>query len=339
MHTDVDAALAYVRDKGAPIVVKADGLAAGKGVIVAMTLAEAEAAIADMLAGNAFGAAGARVVIEEFLDGEEASFISMVDGDTALPMATSQDHKRVGDGDTGPNTGGMGAYSPAPVVTPEVHARVMREVVEPTVRGMAADGVPFTGFLYAGLMIDASGAPKVIEFNVRFGDPETQPVMLRLQSDLLDLVEAAIDERLHEVEAQWDPRPSLGVVMAAEHYPGTPRTRRRHQQLGRARRRRHQGLPRRHQRSKANTSSPPAAACCACARSATRVAEAQRTRLRGSRRHLLARASSIATTSAGARSHASSALTQRARNPVGASARSREGPSRPGCAPTDVRLC
>lgn len=223
VHTKVDEALAYVRDKGAPIVVKADGLAAGKGVIVAMTLTEAEAAITDMLAGNAFGAAGARVVIEEFLDGEEASFISMVDGVTALPMATSQDHKRVGDGDTGPNTGGMGAYSPAPVVTPEVHARAMREIVEPTVRGMAADGVPFTGFLYAGLMIDKSGAPKVIEFNVRFGDPETQPVMMRLQSDLLDLVEAAIDARLHEVQAQWDPRPSLGVVMAAENYPGTPR--------------------------------------------------------------------------------------------------------------------
>jgi len=223
VHTDVDDALAYVREKGAPIVIKADGLAAGKGVIVAMTLAEAEAAITDMLAGNAFGAAGARVVIEEFLDGEEASFISMVDGKTALPMATSQDHKRVGDGDTGPNTGGMGAYSPAPVVTPAVHARVMREIVEPTVRGMAADGVPFTGFLYAGLMIDKSGAPKVIEFNVRFGDPETQPVMMRLRSDLLDLVEAAIDARLHEAEAQWDSRPSLGVVMAAENYPGTPR--------------------------------------------------------------------------------------------------------------------
>jgi len=158
-----------------------------------------------------------------FVDGEEASFISMVDGTTALPMATSQDHKRVGDGDTGPNTGGMGAYSPAPVVTPEVHARVMREIVEPTVRGMAADGVEFTGFLYAGLMIDASGAPKVIEFNVRFGDPETQPVMLRLQSDLVDLVEAAIARRLAGVSAQWDPRPSLGVVMAAENYPGTPR--------------------------------------------------------------------------------------------------------------------
>ncbi|GAB2507228.1 phosphoribosylamine--glycine ligase [Lysobacter humi (ex Lee et al. 2017)] len=224
VHSEVDAALAHVREKGAPIVIKADGLAAGKGVIVAMTLDEAEAAVRDMLAGNAFGDAGSRVVIEEFLDGEEASFISMVDGRIALPMATSQDHKRVGDGDTGPNTGGMGAYSPAPVVTPEVHARVMREVVEPTVRGMAADGVPFTGFLYAGLMIDAAGAPKVIEFNVRFGDPETQPVMLRLQSDLVDLVEAAIAGRLDTVEAQWDPRASLGVVMAAAGYPDTPRT-------------------------------------------------------------------------------------------------------------------
>ncbi len=224
VHTDVDAALAYIRSKGAPIVVKAEGLAAGKGVIVAMSLEEAEDAVRDMLSGNAFGDAGARVVIEEFLEGEEASFISLVDGRTALPMATSQDHKRVGDGDTGPNTGGMGAYSPAPVVTPEVHARVMREVVEPTVQGMIADGVPFTGFLYAGLMIDASGAPKVIEFNVRFGDPETQPVMLRLQSDLVDLVEAAIDGRLHETRAQWDPRPSLGVVMAARPYPDAPLT-------------------------------------------------------------------------------------------------------------------
>ncbi|SDZ23474.1 phosphoribosylamine--glycine ligase [Lysobacter sp. yr284] len=224
VHTQVEAALAYVREKGAPIVVKADGLAAGKGVIVAMTLLEAEDAVRDMLSGNAFGAAGARVVIEEFLDGEEASFISMVDGEHALPMATSQDHKRVGDGDTGPNTGGMGAYSPAPVVTQDVHDRVMREVVMPTVRGMIADGVPFTGFLYAGLMIDRDGAPKVIEFNVRFGDPETQPVMLRLRSDLLDLVEAALDQRLDATVAEWDPRPSLGVVMAAQHYPETPRT-------------------------------------------------------------------------------------------------------------------
>ncbi|MEO6170494.1 MAG: phosphoribosylamine--glycine ligase [Lysobacter sp.] len=223
VHTEVAPALAYIREKGAPIVIKADGLAAGKGVIVAMTLAEAEAAVIDMLEGNAFGAAGARVVIEEFLDGEEASFISLVDGVTALPMATSQDHKRVADGDTGPNTGGMGAYSPAPVVTDDIHARVMREVVEPTVRGMAADGIPFTGFLYAGLMIDADGAPKVIEFNVRFGDPETQPIMLRLQSDLLELIEAGIDARLEQVQAQWDPRPSLGVVMAAANYPDTPR--------------------------------------------------------------------------------------------------------------------
>jgi phosphoribosylamine--glycine ligase len=221
---DVELALDHVRDVGAPIVIKADGLAAGKGVIVAMTLDEAEDAIRDMLSGNAFGAAGSRVVIEEFLDGEEASFISIVDGRHALPMATSQDHKRVADGDTGPNTGGMGAYSPAPVVTPEVHARVMREIVEPTVRGMIADGHPFTGFLYAGLMIDASGAPKVIEFNVRFGDPETQPVMLRLRSDLLDLLEAAVDARLDAVSADWDPRPALGVVMAAANYPDTPRT-------------------------------------------------------------------------------------------------------------------
>ena len=224
VFTQVEPAMAYVREKGAPIVVKADGLAAGKGVIVAMTLAEAEDAVRDMLSGNAFGEAGARVVIEEFLEGEEASFISMVDGRTALPMATSQDHKRVGDGDTGPNTGGMGAYSPAPVVTEAVHARVMAEVVNPTVAGMIADGIPFTGFLYAGLMIDASGAPKVIEFNVRFGDPETQPVMLRLQSDLVELVEAAIDGRLHQTRAQWDARPSLGVVMAARPYPETPVT-------------------------------------------------------------------------------------------------------------------
>jgi phosphoribosylamine--glycine ligase len=221
---DAGLAVDHVRDVGAPIVIKADGLAAGKGVIVAMTIEEAEDAIQDMLAGNAFGAAGSRVVIEEFLDGEEASFICIVDGRTALPMATSQDHKRVGNGDTGPNTGGMGAYSPAPVVTPAVHERVMREIIEPTVRGMTADGHPFTGFLYAGLMIDAGGAPKVIEFNVRFGDPETQPVMMRLQSDLLDLLDAAVEGQLHEVAAIWDPRPALGVVMAAENYPATPRT-------------------------------------------------------------------------------------------------------------------
>ena len=219
---DVDAALAHVRAQGAPIVVKADGLAAGKGVVVAMTLQEAESAVRDMLAGNAFGDAGARVVLEDFLEGEEASFIAMVDGSHALAMATSQDHKRVGDGDTGPNTGGMGAYSPAPVVTPEVHARVMREVIEPTVRGMAADGVPFSGFLYAGLMIDASGAPKVIEYNVRFGDPETQPVLMRLDSDLSELLEAGIDGRLDQVQAQWNPQCALGVVMAAAGYPGKP---------------------------------------------------------------------------------------------------------------------
>ena len=223
VFTELEPALAHVRAVGAPIVVKADGLAAGKGVVVAMTLDEAEAALEDMLAGNAFGEAGARVVVEEFLDGEEASFIAMVDGRTALPMATSQDHKRVGDGDTGPNTGGMGAYSPAPVVTPAVHARIMREVIEPTVAGMAADGAPFTGFLYAGLMIGADGAPKVIEFNVRFGDPETQPIMMRLRSDFATLVEAGIDGTLDAAEADWDSRPALGVVMAAEGYPATPR--------------------------------------------------------------------------------------------------------------------
>jgi phosphoribosylamine--glycine ligase len=198
-------------------------LAAGKGVVVAHTLADAELALHDMLGAHAFGAAGARVVIEEFLKGEEASYIVVSDGSRAFPMASSQDHKRRDEGDNGPNTGGMGAYSPAPVVTPEVEQRILREVIEPTLRGMAAEGAPFIGFLYAGLMIDKSGAPKVIEFNVRFGDPETQPVMLRLQSDLVELVEAAIDGKLDAVEAQWDPRPSLGVVMAAEGYPGTPR--------------------------------------------------------------------------------------------------------------------
>jgi phosphoribosylamine--glycine ligase len=223
VFTDTEKALAYVRDKGAPIVIKADGLAAGKGVIVAMTLTEAEEAVRDMLADNKFGAAGARVVIEEFLDGEEASFIVMVDGKTALPMATSQDHKRVGNGDTGPNTGGMGAYSPAPVVTPAVHARVMREVIEPTVRGMAAEGHAYTGFLYAGLMIDAGGAPKVIEFNCRFGDPETQPILLRLQSSLPELVEQALAGRLDTAIAEWDPRPALGIVLAAGGYPGDVR--------------------------------------------------------------------------------------------------------------------
>lgn len=218
--TEIEPALAYVREKGAPIVVKADGLAAGKGVIVAMTLQEAEDAIQDMLAGNAFGSAGSRVVVEEFLDGEEASFIVMVDGENVLPMATSQDHKRVGDADTGPNTGGMGAYSPAPVVTQDVHVRVMREVIYPTVRGMAAEGNTYTGFLYAGLMIDSTGAPKVIEYNCRFGDPETQPIMMRLQSDLVELCQAAIAGKLDQVESKWDPRASIGVVLAAGGYPG-----------------------------------------------------------------------------------------------------------------------
>ncbi|CAH0532377.1 Phosphoribosylamine--glycine ligase [Vibrio stylophorae] len=218
--TEIEPALAYLREKGAPIVVKADGLAAGKGVIVAMTLEEAEAAVQDMLAGNAFGEAGHRVVIEEFLTGEEASFIVMVDGENVLPMATSQDHKRVGDGDTGLNTGGMGAYSPAPVVTDEIHQRVMQEVIYPTVRGMAAEGHPYTGFLYAGLMIDAAGTPKVIEYNCRFGDPETQPIMMRMQSDLVDLCLAALDGKLDQMDSQWDPRAAIGVVLAAGGYPG-----------------------------------------------------------------------------------------------------------------------
>lgn len=221
---EVELALAHVRMHGVPIVIKADGLAAGKGVVVATTLPQAEATVHDMLAGDTFGAAGARVVIEEFLQGEEASFICMVDGKTALPMATSQDHKRVGDGDSGPNTGGMGAYSPAPVVTAEVHARVMREIIQPTVAGMIKDGTPFTGFLYAGLMIDAAGAPKVIEFNTRFGDPETQPILLRLQSDFCELIEAGIHGRLQATQILWNPQPALGVVMAAEHYPSIPRT-------------------------------------------------------------------------------------------------------------------
>lgn len=218
--TEIEPALAYVREKGAPIVIKADGLAAGKGVIVAMTLQEAEDAIQDMLAGNAFGEAGSRVVVEEFLDGEEASFIVMVDGSSVLPMATSQDHKRVGDKDTGPNTGGMGAYSPAPVVTPEIHQRVLDEVIYPTVRGMDAEGYPYTGFLYAGLMIMADGTPKVIEYNCRFGDPETQPIMMRMQSDLVELCLMAIDEKLDEAESHWDPRASIGIVLAAGGYPG-----------------------------------------------------------------------------------------------------------------------
>ena len=219
--TDVDEAVAYIRQQGAPIVVKADGLAAGKGVILAQTEEEAIAAVKDMLAGNAFGEAGHRVVIEEFLSGEEASFIVMVDGEHILPMATSQDHKARDDGDTGPNTGGMGAYSPAPVVTPEIHQRVMQEVIEPTVRGMAAEGHPYTGFLYAGLMIAADGTAKVLEYNCRFGDPETQPIMMRLKSDLASLCNAALDGQLDKARTEWDPRPSLGVVLAAGGYPGS----------------------------------------------------------------------------------------------------------------------
>jgi len=219
--TELEPALAYLREQGAPIVVKADGLAAGKGVIVAETLEQAEDAVRDMLSGNAFGDAGCRVVIEEFLVGEEASFIVMVDGEDVLPMATSQDHKRVGDGDTGPNTGGMGAYSPAPVVTPDVHQRIMEQVIMPTVRGMAEEGNRYTGFLYAGLMISPEGEPKVIEYNCRFGDPETQPIMLRLQSDLVALCQAALAGTLANAEAQWDPRPAVGVVLAAGGYPGS----------------------------------------------------------------------------------------------------------------------
>jgi phosphoribosylamine--glycine ligase len=217
--TDVDQAIAYIKKVGAPIVVKADGLAAGKGVIIAQTVDEAIAAVKDMLQGNAFGDAGARVVVEEFLDGEEASFIVMVDGKNVLPLATSQDHKRVNDGDQGLNTGGMGAYSPAPVVTADIHARVMREVIEPTVRGMAAEGNVYTGFLYAGLMIAPNGSIKVLEYNCRFGDPETQPVLMRLKSDLVELVEAAVDGRLDRVNAEWDKRVTVGVVMAALGYP------------------------------------------------------------------------------------------------------------------------
>ena len=219
--TEIEPALAYIKKHGAPIVIKADGLAAGKGVIVAMEEHEAEDAVRDMLAGNAFGEAGHRVVIEEFLDGEEASFIVMVDGKNILPMATSQDHKRASDGDTGPNTGGMGAYSPAPVVTPAVYERIMKEVIEPTVAGMAAEGNDYTGFLYAGLMISPEGAPRVIEYNCRFGDPETQPIMIRLQSDLVSLCNAALDGQLDSTKANWDERAAVGVVLAAGGYPGS----------------------------------------------------------------------------------------------------------------------
>ena len=218
--SQVTPAVDHIRRMGAPIVVKADGLAAGKGVVVARTENEAIAAVEDMLSGNAFGEAGSRVVIEEFLRGEEASFIVMADGVHALPMASSQDHKARDDGDLGPNTGGMGAYSPAPVVTPEIHARVMAEVIEPTLAGMAQDGIPYTGFLYAGLMISPAGAIKVLEFNCRFGDPETQPILLRLDSDLVALCLAALEGRLDRTEARWNPRPALGVVLAAGGYPG-----------------------------------------------------------------------------------------------------------------------
>ena len=220
--TDAAQAHVYIEQKGAPIVIKADGLAAGKGVIVAMTLAEAHAAIDDMLLQNKMGDAGARVVIEDFLQGEEASFIVMVDGENVLPMATSQDHKRLLNQDQGPNTGGMGAYSPAPVVTPAVYQRAMDEIILPTVRGMQADGHPFSGFLYAGLMIDQSGAPYTIEFNCRFGDPETQPIMSRLDSDFTDLIQAGIDGRLNQISAKWTSQVAVGVVLAAANYPDTP---------------------------------------------------------------------------------------------------------------------
>jgi phosphoribosylamine---glycine ligase len=218
-----DAAKAYVDGRGAPIVIKADGLAAGKGVVVAASVPEAHAAIDRMMTEKSLGSAGARVVVEDFLEGEEASFIVMSDGDHVLPLATSQDHKRLRDDDAGPNTGGMGAYSPAPVVTPKIHARVMREIILPSVQGMAQDGTPYVGFLYAGLMIDKSGNPKTLEFNCRLGDPETQPIILRLKSDLLELIERALEGALDQVEAQWDRRAALGVVVAAAGYPDEPR--------------------------------------------------------------------------------------------------------------------
>lgn len=222
--TDAKAAHDYVNAQGAPIVIKADGLAAGKGVVVAMSLDEAHSAIDSMLSDNKLGSAGARVVIEEFLTGEEASFIVMVDGKNILPLATSQDHKRLLDSDQGPNTGGMGAYSPAPVVTPTIHAKAMREIIKPTVEGMAADGIPYTGFLYAGLMISPNGDVKTLEFNCRMGDPETQPILMRLKSDLVKLAQHAVDGTLDQVEAEWDRRTALGVVMASANYPDTPRT-------------------------------------------------------------------------------------------------------------------
>jgi phosphoribosylamine--glycine ligase len=220
--TDAREAKAYVASRGAPIVVKADGLAAGKGVVVAATVDEAHAAIESMLVGQSMGDAGARVVVEDFLAGEEASFIVLCDGRHVLPLASSQDHKRLDDGDTGPNTGGMGAYSPAPVVTPALHKRIMREIIQPTVEGMAADGIPYTGFLYAGVMIDASGTPRVLEFNCRLGDPETQPIMARLRSDVVDLAEHAVRGTLDRADAEWDRRAALGVVLAAAGYPDAP---------------------------------------------------------------------------------------------------------------------
>jgi phosphoribosylamine--glycine ligase len=221
--TDLDAARAHLEAVGVPVVIKADGLASGKGVVVAETVEHAQAALQAMLADRRLGAAGKRVVIEEFMEGEEASFIAMVSGESVLPLATSQDHKRIFDGDQGPNTGGMGAYSPAPVVTPAVHARVMREIISPTVRGLMAEGTPFTGFLYAGLMIAADGSPRVVEFNVRLGDPETEPILMRLKSDLADLVAAALEGRLGQVQAEWDRRAAVAVVMAAAGYPDAPR--------------------------------------------------------------------------------------------------------------------
>ncbi|GMR17524.1 MAG: phosphoribosylamine--glycine ligase [Gammaproteobacteria bacterium] len=222
--TELEPALQYIRARGAPIVVKADGLAAGKGVVVASSVAEAEQAARDMLTGGSFGTAGERIVIEEYLDGEEASFIVMTDGTDVLPLASSQDHKARDDGDRGPNTGGMGAYSPAAILTDELEAAVMRDVIRPTLAGLAADGIRYSGFLYAGLMIGADGVPRVLEFNCRFGDPETQPIMLRLRSDLVDLCEAALAGRLGEVTAEWDPRAALGVVLAAGGYPADYRT-------------------------------------------------------------------------------------------------------------------
>jgi phosphoribosylamine--glycine ligase len=221
VFNELDAALAYIDERGAPIVVKADGLAAGKGVVVATSVDEAKAAARDMLGGTMLGKAGARVVVEDFLDGEEASFIVVAGGTQYVALATSQDHKRIFDGDQGPNTGGMGAYSPAPVVTQAVHDRVCRDVIEPTLRAMEAEGRPFTGFLYAGLMIDPRGAIKVLEFNTRMGDPETQPILFRLESDLLELLDAALEERLPEISVQWSAKPAIGVVLAAAGYPGT----------------------------------------------------------------------------------------------------------------------